>query len=220
MELLEGKKFWILWEFWGKKWWHHRNKYNILRERFWLYGATVTDFKWPYIKLVFACITAFLSNFMTFFLIKSQPHSVNITSCNTVRRVGHCEELLDLLSLCSCLRCVFLSKAHLMCWTDSPSIENCSFTLHRGDAVTSEAARDSVVPSAYVRVMFVFGKSCSVISNTWTPTPTWPVLVSVHVAWEDTRRLKYFGYLSYFLTSIVIISVYFWMLINVSVECK
>lgn len=94
-----------------------------------------------------------------------------------------------------------------MCLTDSPSIENCSFTLHRGDAVTSEAARDSVVPSAYVRVMFVFGKSCSVISNTWTPTPTWPVLVSVHVAWEDRRRLQHFGYWSYFLTSIVIISV-------------
>lgn len=40
-------------------------------------------------------------NFVTFFLIKLQPHSVNITSCSTVRRVGHCEEQLDLLSLCT-----------------------------------------------------------------------------------------------------------------------
>ena len=79
---------------------------------------------------------------------------------------------------------------------------------------------DSVVPSAYVTVMFCFGKSCSVTSNTWTPTPTWPVLVSVHAAWGDRRRLKHFGYWSYFLTSIVIISVHFWMLINHLLNAK
>lgn len=63
-----------------------------------------------------------------------------------------------------------------------PSRENCTVTLQRAGNVMSKASRCSVVPSAYVRVMFLAGKSSSITSKTWTPTETWPVDFSVQAA--------------------------------------
>lgn len=76
----------------------------------------------------------------------------------------------------------------MFCFDFSPSTENCSFTLQRGPELTLRASRRSVVPSAWVKVMFSLGKSSSITSNTWTPTLTCPVLVSVHPALKTSTR--------------------------------
>lgn len=66
-------------------------------------------------------------------------------------------------------------------------MENCTVTLQRGGDVISEASRISVDPSAYVRVMFLAGKSSSFISKTWTPTETWPLVRSMQAVWGYSR---------------------------------
>ena len=74
------------------------DKYNILRERFWLYR--LLSLSNDLISNLFLLVLQLCyHNFMTFFLMKLHPHSVKITSCNTVRKVGLCEEQRDLLSL-------------------------------------------------------------------------------------------------------------------------
>lgn len=72
------------------------------------------------------------------------------------------------------------------CLYFSPSTENCSFTRQSGPELMLSAFRCSVVPSAWVNVMFLVGKSSSISSNTWTPISTCPVLVSVHPAFKTS----------------------------------